>query len=365
MKTVKVLKFRYKASSELVLLFEDFRLMVNDAIRIALRYEERAGERVRSRFALISLAYPRLKEYGLHTKYILSACEVAYSAYKNRNRKTGPYARRAFLKLDNQAYRLDYLLLRIPTAALTFIHLTLSGSNYHLSFLADENLKRCSVTITPSHVVIAFSREVEAVERVGNVGVDVNERNVTWSDSAGRTRKEDTSEVAEIKARYREARAKIAKRTQNDRRTQRTLLAKYGRRERDRTVQVLHRASKRLVEHAASNRFGIVMERLRGIRKLYRKGNGQGRNYRGRMNSWMFCEFQKQVEYKAAWLGVPVIYVNPSGTSRRCPECGSRLVGVEGRLLRCPWCNKTGDRDVIASKNIMMACVVPQVRPST
>jgi len=51
--------------------------MRNDAIRIALK------EKPRSRFKLIETAYLRLKEYGLHTHYILSACEVAYSVYRN------------------------------------------------------------------------------------------------------------------------------------------------------------------------------------------------------------------------------------------------------------------------------------------
>ena len=31
---------------------------------------------------------------------------------------------------------------------------------------------------------------------------------------------------------------------------------------------------------------GTVMEKLKGIRKLYRRGNGQGPSFRGRMNSW-------------------------------------------------------------------------------
>jgi len=105
------------------------------------------------------------------------------------------------------------------------------------------------------------------------------------------------------------------------------------------------------------------MEKLKGIRKLYRKGNGRGRSYRGRMNSWSFREFQRQVEYKAAWFGLPVPYINPRGTSRKCPDCGSSLTRLEGRRLMCSFCNKSEDRDVIASKNIM-ACTVPQARPS-
>jgi len=146
-------------------------------------------------------------------------------------------------------------------------------------------------------------------------------------------------------------------------RIQGELLSKYGRRERKRTVQILHMVSKKIVEHARSNRLHIIMEKPTGIRRLYRKGNGQKRSYRGRMNSWMFHEFQRQVEYKAGWLGVPVTYVSPKFTSQRCSECGSRLIRLEGRMLGCSSCKHVEDRDVIASKNIM-ACVVPQARPS-
>src|SRR5947199_10009743 len=109
MRPVKAIQFRYVASDELASLFEDFRLMCNDAIRIALK------ERPRSRFTLIEMAYPRLKEYGLHSHYILSACEVAYSVYRNKDRKSDTYTERVSLQLDNQSYSLNHLLMRIPT----------------------------------------------------------------------------------------------------------------------------------------------------------------------------------------------------------------------------------------------------------
>lgn len=364
MKVVKAAKFSYEASRDLGGLFEDFRLMCNDAIRLALLYEkEHNGEPVRDRYALIRLAYSRLKEYGLHTHYILSACEVAFAAYSDKRRRSHPYFKRAFLKIGSQAYRLDYLLLRIPTSPGRYIYLTLNGSSYHRLILADGNLKRGSVTINRHVVVIAFSKSVPAASPTGRLGIDVNERNVTWSDTLRHSRKEDISEVAELRARYSDVRARIASRCHKDRRVTRRLLAKYGRRERDRVLSILHEVSKRIVDHAECNGLGIVMEKLTGIRKLYRKGNGQGSAYRGRMNSWTFAEFQKQVEYKAAWIGVPVTYVSPRNTSRRCPECGSILRRLSGRMLRCPLCKLAEDRDVIASRNLM-ACVVPQARPS-
>jgi transposase len=85
-------------------------------------------------------------------------------------------------------------------------------------------------------VAIAFSGEKAEIEPRGRMGIDVNERNVTWSDSSGMVGTEDTSTVAELKERYKAVRARIASRTSRDRRIQRGLLSKHGKRERDRTT---------------------------------------------------------------------------------------------------------------------------------
>jgi putative transposase len=138
-----------------------------------------------------------------------------------------------------------------------------------------------------------------------------------------------------------------------------------SRRQKNRTSQRFHKISKQIVRHAKESNLGIVMEDLKGIRKLYRKGNGQGRLFRGRMNSWSFYELQRQIEYKALWEGIPVTYVNPRGTSRNCPDCGSRVVPLQGRALFCTACDKTWDRDVLASLNIMAASLVRAARPPT
>ena len=353
---VKSVSFGYIASHELSSLFNSFREMCKDAISIALQGKPR------NRFNLIELAYERLREYGLHTHYILSACEVAFSVYRNKKRKSNPRIRRTFLKLDNQAYQLNHLLLRIPTSPRNFIFLTLQGSDYHLSFIDDANLKRGSVTITDESVSIAFSKEVELSKPLGYVGMDVNERNATVSATDGwYQRFDELGEVVELKERYREIRADIARNTRGDRRTARKLLAKYGRREKDRTTSGLHRVTSKIVNYAREQRLGIKMEKLKGIRKLYGRGNGQSRSFRGRMNTWVFGETQRQIDYKARWEGIPSYFVNPRGTSSYC-LCGSRIVPLADRKVYCPKCDKTWDRDDLASKRIM-ACAVPQDRP--
>jgi putative transposase len=116
---------------------------------------------------------------------------------------------------------------------------------------------------------------------------------------------------------------------------------------------VLHNVSANIVLQAKLKSQAIVMEDLRGIRKLYRRGNGQGSGYRGRMNSWSFGKLQRQIQYKAEWNGIPVIYVRPGGTSAKCSMCGHHVLPEEDRQLHCPSCGLTIDRDVNAARNIL------------
>ena len=56
----------------------------------------------------------------------------------------------------------------------------------------------------------------------------------------------------------------------NDVRIRKKIFSKYGKKEKNRVHQILHNASKKIV----SKNQGIIMENIKGIRKLYRKGNG-------------------------------------------------------------------------------------------
>jgi putative transposase len=147
----------------------------------------------------------------------------------------------------------------------------------------------------------------------------------------------------------------------NDIRIRKRLAVKYGRRRQDRVRQILNRVSKNIVTDAKTNRHAIAFENISGIRKLYRRGNGQGRTFRGKMNSWSFYELKRQVEYKAAWEGVPVVTLSAKetrGTTMDCPRCGERLqaaVRTDSRRYRqlwCEGCQRWEDRDLVAVMNI-------------
>jgi putative transposase len=153
----------------------------------------------------------------------------------------------------------------------------------------------------------------------------------------------------QIKQTYRFVKRRFAR---NDARVRAAVYAKYGKLQRCRVGWILNNASSSIVKEAGERRLAIVMEDLRGIRKLYRRGNGQGNNYRATLNSWSYYELQRQID-KAKWKGIPVLYVTAWGTNAKCSMCGSKTFPNEDRTLFCPRCKKTVDRDVNAARNIL------------
>lgn len=292
---VKAARFGYRPTRQVLGLLETFRSMVNDALYIGFE------QRPRSRFALIAQAYAYLKErYGLHTHYILSACECAFAMLRNRRWRKLPRVRKLFLKLDNQTYRLDYMLLRIPKRPREFCFIQLEGGEYQLSFLRNPKLKRGSLTMTERHVTIAFTKESEPRESRDAVALDINERSIVLSDG----KRHGLSKIAALRERYAKIRKSIQRRVHRDSRLSKKLLSKYGYAERERVRQALHVITKRIVERAKGSGSAIVLERLTYLRRKHARGNGKSRRLRARLNRWCFREIQRQIEYKARWEGI-------------------------------------------------------------
>jgi len=213
----------------------------------------------------------------------------------------------------------------------------LSGLNVH------------SVTFTPDALSISFSKDTVEIEPEGYIGVDRNLDNVTTASANGMVKTFDLSKATGIKSTYRFVKSRFKR---NYSRTRAQIFSKYGKKQRNRVLPILHNVSKRIVENAKTRRYGIIMERLTGMRRLFQKDNGQSRNYRAKMNSWSYGELQRQIEYKARWEGVKIIYVPARNTSKRCSICGYKTLESTQRRLWCPHCGAILDRDENAARNI-------------
>ncbi len=338
----------------------EFRLIVNKSIRIALR------EDIRSRFRLGRVAYSALAaEHDVYKQYIPSAFGVALGllkAYRRRGRRgrvaSGPFLRRLMLKAANQTYKLDRTTgrLRIPLRHGEHVDLELPLSDWTRSFLTSPQWSLGSLTITPDCIIVSVRRDqVGAYEPTSAIALDTNEDSldgICAHGSSARLIKIPFDGVREVQATHFRRRRRLAKMKAHDHRVMQKLLAREGRRERNRVKQRLHRLSKALVAAAKQARSALVLEDL----SLHAAGTRSHRMNR-RLSSWPRGELHRQIEYKAALAGVPVIKVNPAWTSKTCPVCGARRRDRVGQDFVCSVCDWEMDRQHNAACNILLSAL--------
>src|SRR5947208_4462142 len=341
---VKSVRQKHRASIELLRLLDQFRRMVNVCIAVGIE------ENVSSLKTLSSKSYHRLSRDML-SYYRLGAIGTAtvilhnYRRAKKKNPRTViPYARKLMLTTC-YGFKVRDGLLKLPVKPRQSVYVKLNSHTL-------QAISRFSVrwvTLTPGELSVTYSKEAVETKPEGYVGVDRNLDNVTIASTDQTVRRFDLSKATRIRSDYRYVKSRC---NRNDARIRTRMYGKYGEKQRNRIQPILHNVSKRVVDEAKTGRHGMVMERLTGIRRLYRKGNGQSRNYRTRMNSWSYGELQRQIEYKARWEGVKVIYVPARDTSKRCSICGYKTLESTRRRLWCPHCGAILDRDENAARNI-------------
>ena len=335
---------------------KEFRLIVNKSIRIA----EEQG--IRSRFRLSDAAYADLsRDHDILKLYILSAFGVALSALNSQRRHAKckstcgrPYLKRLMARVARRGYHFDRATghLRIPVRAHEYLEFDLPVSRWHRQFLDDSAWDLGSLTMVPGRVVLTLRRERRpAYAPTSAIALDTNEDSL---DGVAVNRRRahlvtaSLNGVPQIRATYFRRRQRLAAKKAHDRRLARRLLNREGRRERHRVAQRLHRVSKKLVEVASQERSAIVLEDLRGMNP----GRRSKRTNR-RLSSWPRGELHRQIEYKAALAGVPVIKVNPAWTSKTCPVCGARRRERVGQDFVCEMCDWEMDRQHNAACNIL------------
>ena len=337
-------------------LLAEFRLLVNESIRIALR------EDIRSRARLARAAYKDLSaRHAVYKQYIPSAFEVALAVLKahrrrvRKRKKTSiPFIRRLLLKAENQSYRLDRETgrLRIPIRGTEGVQLHLPLSEWHRAILGDSSWGLGSLTVVPGKIIVVVRKEApQPYEPQGAIAFDTNEDSLDGVQASGdssRLLRAPFDGVRRVQAVHFRRRRRLARKKAFDGRVARRLLDREGRRERHRVRQRLHRVSKGLVRLATEARAVIVLEDL----TLHGAG-GRSRRMNRRLASWPRGELHRQIKYKAALAGVPVIKVNPQWTSKTCPVCGARRRDRVGKVFVCLMCDWEMDRQINAGMNIL------------
>src|SRR5213080_4588112 len=325
--------------------------MVNDSIRIGLLND------VSSLRRLSLLSYNQLARYDSPSCYKLCAISRAAGilAARRKSIRRGfptktPYAVRAML-ISCYGFKIGNCFLEIPVSRGRRFSIPLT--KHTLEVISQRGVKVRSFTLTQNRLSLCIARDTPSIECTSTIGVDRNLRNLTVGNDQ-ETSHYDLSKcvrIAKTTVRI------VASFTRDDDRIRTGIASRYGQRRTARVGHLLHNATKTIVAVAVQRRTVIILENIEGIRSLYRKGNGQGRKYRGRMNGWSFGEAQRQIEYKARWAGLPVIRLSrreTRGSSVSCPRCGERLQSDKKleRKLWCDNCRVVMDRDMVAAVNL-------------
>ena len=201
------------------------------------------------------------------------------------------------------------------------------------------------------------------------IGVDVNENNVTLFILLDNKAVTVVTNHSRIVLGYAYRRRAIQLRYRNNSRTLRKALMKL--READVKKDLRNKVASFVVKIASAENAVVVLEKLpKRFQDRALEKNGLKSLDAHRLKQSAIRGIQKQIVEKALEHGVRVELVDPRGTSRLCPVCGSSLAPVTGnaqrrgwspRFMKCTKCGFTHDRDVIGAWNIALKLNVSPV----
>lgn len=206
--------------------------------------------------------------------------------------------------------------------------------------------------LTPDGIHVTVSRHASLQHFSGMAGVDMNIDNVTMVDTTGNVIKYDLGRIPVIIENCLKAKQGLHR---NDRRVRTELFRKYGLIERNRVQGVTHKITSQIVGHARRLSLGLAVENISGIQKRYRTSAGHTKTFLRKRYAWPFFEIRRQLAYKAAWYGIPLVLVSPEFTSSECSRCGGRTTvsPSDSKAVICSQCHLVLNRDENAATNIM------------
>ena len=286
----------------------------------------------------------------------------AYKSYKARIKKGKkanlPQFKNPVIRFDNRTFTLyksdnsfDYFVtlstpngrLRLPVVCGNFQLNALNGLN-------DNTYKFCTAELMFSRRLgcyilnITYEYQVNETTTPSVCGIDLGLKNTAVLAVPGQVRFWNAARHNQKRAHYASLRRKLGKKK---------LLKKIkqiGSKEQRYMKDVNHKISSEIVATAEKHKAVIQMENLTDIRervKFTKKMNKQ-------LHNWNFRQLQTFIEYKGNAAGLPVLYIDPRNTSRKCHICGytSKSNRPRQNYFHCAKCGYTANADYNAARNI-------------
>jgi IS605 OrfB family transposase len=342
---------RMKVSPEpaAVELLRRYRNALNYAVRMVVEHKALTLSKAHV------LLYRTLKEtYGLPSKVAQDcyreAIAVAKSWLKNPNRGRIPTVKTLRMWLTHGGgYRIKDGRVEIIGG----IQLPVVGWDKRYDEYPNREAR---LVLRRGEMYLMVAKQIPKPEKYqpeGVLAVDVNERQVV----VGNSRVEERIETPIDRAlRYKELAERLQRKYSASsysawlrRRGIRRRVAHFHRKAKNVLEDWARKASCRIAKAAGQMKYAVAREDLthlvNALRRLPKSHKTAllALGYR-RLGFWLDWQAEKR--------GVPIVAVEPRGTSTTCPRCGAKLRETGHRWMRCVKCGFEGDRDTVAVINI-------------
>ncbi len=351
---------------------ELYRQMVVELVEYGFKHN------IKSFTGLKKHMYRKLREKfpQLPSHYVHTACQDAATRIKSflELRKRGqaytekPVVRNVSIWLDDHLWRpLGYTAIKVATHK-GWVVVELQPHKLYWKYINSGWRLRTQPKLKIKHrerrvcIYFVFEKEVEKYKPKGWVAVDVNENNITVLVN-NRAYKFVTMMRKTIE-RYHEHRRKLQEKLVVQVSGKKYPLYVLWRkkmsrlRERERKTDWRRKIAVAIAKTAKSLGYGIVVEKLPKHVNEKMINNVKDSMLKHRIYQAAFRGMVRAIREVAEKHGVPVVEVDPRYTSQTCPVCGFRpMTRHAGRVLLCPRCRFSHDRDVIACMNLLKRLV--------
>lgn len=304
------------------------------------------SEQTFQQFSLHRLVYAETRAAsGLSAQMVVRLISKVADAYKLDRKRPRRFARRGSIAYDSRILRYKADAVSIWSVdgrlAIPFV----CGERQRALLAAQQGESDLVYRDGEWYLFATCTyEEPPETEAVAWVGVDLGIVNIAVTSDgdihAG-------AQVNALRHRHRRLRARLQKKgTKSAKR----VLKRRRLKEARFATWLNHTISKRIVADCEHTKRGVVLEDLKYIRSRVRVRRSQ----RATLHSWSFGQLQSFLAYKAKMRGVPVLFVDPRNTSRRCPSCGHTEKGNRPNqaTFLCLRCNFSGLADRIAAQNL-------------
>jgi len=325
--------------------------------RDALNYSVRAiiASRALSLTKAHKLLYNDLRErYGLPSKIAQDcyreAIAIARSWLKNPKRGAVPTAKRLSMWL---VHGLGYRVKGDHVELIGGYRLRIIGYDRRYDNYPNREAR---LMFRDGEFTLYITKQVPRPAKYapkGVLAVDVNERQIVVGNSRVEQRVETPVERA---LRYRRLAERLQEKYSSPKYSAwrrrggiRRRVRHFHRKARNIIEDWARRTSHTIVSLARQGQLAVAREDLTGLVEGLRE---LPKGHRTALIALGYRRLAFWIDWQAEKNGVPLLIVNPADTSTTCPRCGTKLVEVGYRRLRCPRCGFEADRDTVAVLNI-------------